>query len=241
MLSSCKLCGSSSPLRRSHVLPEFLYRPTYDTTNTAVYLNLKYGKRSKRQQGIHERLLCEHCEQRFGKWESYFAKLWFHPTLSIRPAELNSNTVTISGIEYDQFKLFHISLIWRSGVSTLGEFADVTLGKHEPKIRNLLLTSDPGEPSDYPFFGIALKDVTTGGFQDELVKLPNVLRIRGHRVYSFVFGGVSWYYFVSSHAGKSSVPYLFDRSGMLTLAVQLCTDDPWVRAMAYHSRSLFRP
>ena len=238
MSLTCKLCGSPSPLRKSHILPEFVYRPTYDATHTAILLDLNHGRRSKRQQGLRERMLCESCEQLFNKWETYFANLWLHPTASHRPTQLNGDTVAISGVDFDQFKLFHLSLIWRSGVSTLGAFANVRLGGQEPKMRKRLLASDPGMPSDYPFFGIALKDPTTGGFQDKLLKVADVARVDGHWVYTLIFGGVMWHYFISSHAGPKNVPVLFDRSGVLTLGVQLWTDNLWVRDMADRSRVL---
>lgn len=228
----CRLCHNCSSLRKSHVLPEFVYRPAYDLSHTAITIDLERGRRTKRQKGYVERMLCGSCEQRFSKWESYFAKLWLHPTDNRRPKILNGDTIVIPGVDYAQFKLFHLSLVWRSGVSTLPAFANVKLGGQEPKLRKLLLASDPGRPEDYPFFGMALKDPDTGGFQDAVLKLPDVSKVKGHHVYTLIFAGVVWHYFISSHAGAGSVEVLFDHSGKLTLGVQLWTENEWVRDMA---------
>jgi hypothetical protein len=50
----------------------------------------------------------------------------------------------INGLDYAMFKLFHLSVLWRAGVSTREEFRNVKLGSHEDVIRQMLLRDDPG-------------------------------------------------------------------------------------------------
>ena len=50
-------------------------------------------------------------------------------------------------VEYEPFKLFHLSVLFRASVSTLPTFADVSLGPHEERLRNLLLARRAG-PED---------------------------------------------------------------------------------------------
>jgi hypothetical protein len=183
-------------------------------------IELDKGKQSKRQKGFTQRQLCDTCEGKFGAWESYFASLWFNPKTRARPTVLSGAIIQIPGLDYARFKLFHLSIIWRAGISSLEIFAAVTLGPHEAKIRQRLLQSDPGTPNDYPFFGIGLRDPSTGGFQDSLIISPSASKVQGHRVYSLCFGGVIWHYFISGHPAGNLVPVYFGLDGLLTLGVQ---------------------
>ena len=232
MLSYCKLCGKFRPLHDSHVLPEFVYRPAYDLSHTAIKLDLDHNKKLKRQRGFTERLLCKDCEIHISRWETYFARIWFDNLNSLRPKMLTNNVVIIARIDYAPFKLFHLSLIWRAGVSSRYEFKNIRLGAQEPKIRKLILAEDPGAPEDYAFFGIALRKPDTKTFQDKLLSAPAASRVNGHWVYTLIFGGVLWHYWVSGHTDGRLVPYIFGRDGKLTLAVQDWTKNIFIRAMA---------
>lgn len=209
-----------------------MYEPTYDDTHTAILVDSARNKRSKRQRGYSEVLLCEECEALFNRWETYFANIWFNPMTRLRPTEVGQSTVNISGIDYSRFKLFHLSIIWRAGVCGLREFSMIRLGGQQEQLRSRLLAADAGEPANYPFCGLALRDPETGGFQDKLVKLLDTIRIDGHYAYTALFGGVLWLYFISKHAGSHNVPRVFDRSGKLRLDVQDWTESLIVRDMA---------
>lgn len=234
---TCALCKQPLPLLRSHVLPEFFYRPTYDPQHTAVLYDLESGKKRKRQQGFTERLLCASCEAHIGRWENYFARVWLHPQFSVRPTTLVGDTVTVPGLDYAQFKLFHMSLIWRAGVSRLKEFEQVDLGTQQETMRALLLADDPGGRDDYPFFGIAMRDPATGGFQDKLLKAFDSSRVNGHWVHVAIFGGVLWHYFTSGHSHGRLVPATFGPAGDLTLGVEDWTANQWVRSLASQIQS----
>lgn len=232
-MKACRLCGDDRPLLDSHILPEFIYRPSYDHRRTAVLLDLRTGRKRKRQKGFTERLLCSVCEGKFSRWETYFANAWFNRAKSQRPPAIsNGGLIQIPDLDYAQFKLFHLSLIWRAGVSRLSAFSNVRLGTQATKLRKRLLESDPGGPSEYPFFGIALRDPTTSGFQDRLVIEPEAARVGGHAVYTFLFGGVLWHYYISGRQSGRLVPVHFGLDGLLTLAVQDWTDNVFVRRFA---------
>jgi hypothetical protein len=231
-IMACKLCLQNKPLSDSHILPEFVYRPTYDRDHTAVLVDLQAMRRGTRQRGFTERLLCADCEQHIGRWESYFASVWLHPNRSVRPKQLIGDLVQIPGLDYWKFKLFHLSLVWRAGVSSRREFDTVRLGPHTEKLRKHLLNDDPGSPFDYSFFGVAQRDGSNNGFQDQILRAFEAARVNGHWVYSAIFGGVVWYYYVSSHSLGQLVPVDFDQTGVLTLGIENWTDNLSVRDMA---------
>jgi hypothetical protein len=155
-----------------------------------------------------------------------------NPATRIRPSTLpTSGVVYIPKLDYATFKLFHLSLIWRAGITAHQAFVNVRLGAQEGKLRKRLLESDPGIPSDYPFNCIALRDAGTGSFQDELIGAPGASRVDGHNIYTLVFGGVVWHYYVSSHKSGHHVPHYFGLDGLLILGVQNWTENPFVREL----------
>jgi len=219
-------------MKDSHILPEFVFRPTYDTSRTAVLIDLEHERRRKMQKGFTERLLCLECEGRINVWETYFSRVWFHRTHRLRPDRLQEKGIVIKGLCYTRFRLFHLSILWRAGISRLSAFQSVRLGSHEGRIRTLLFEEEPGDPDVYPFFGIAQRVPETNKFQDQLLKAPDASRLDGHRVYVFMFGGVMWCYLVSGNLGSFSMPLTFTKDGTLTLAVQDWNEDPYIQELA---------
>lgn len=61
----------------------------------------------------------------------------------------DGNVVFVSGLNYQLFKLFQLSVLRRAGVSSLQFFEKVQLGKHEEVLRKLLLACDPGSAERY--------------------------------------------------------------------------------------------
>jgi hypothetical protein len=219
--TKCRLCEREGTLCDSHILPEFIFRPTYEVeTRAATQVDLERQRVWSTQRGFTERLLCGDCEAKFNRWETYFSRVWYHPTQALRPSTLSSQFVRVSGLDYANFKLFHLSIVWRCGVSKLSFFQQVRLGAHEPKLRKRLLLEDPGTPEQYPMLTLALRDHLTGGFQDTLVTQPRGGRMNGRWFYALTFGGVMWHYLVSEHTQGYAPPFLFGTNGVLTLGVQ---------------------
>jgi hypothetical protein len=176
-------------------------------------------RRGIRRRGFWERLLCLDCERRIGRWESYFADFSFQRGVRPKPVIRGNRLLRVSGLDYRQFKLFHLSILWRSGVSSLGPFKDVRLGGHQERLRTMLLNEDPGPAHTYPLSAIAMCD-DDGGYKDDLVQLPRAGKFKGHHCYSALFGGVFWLYRVSSHSQGWPVPSLLSNDGTLLLAAQ---------------------
>ena len=201
----CRLCGDMNvELRNSHILPEFLYTPIYDEKSRALNISPHLGERdAPLQLGIREPLLCTKCEQHFSKnYEDYAARKIRHlpSTQHNKPGDI----IYVSGVDYQKFKLFQISLLWRASVTSKREFSEVSLGGHEERLRLMLASNSPGEPWEYGC-------VLTGFSGEELnrfIKLPNRHRFEGHIAYSMVCAGLVWTYIVSSHthriAGQAS-------------------------------------
>lgn len=172
---NCKLCGNSSPLKKSHIVPEFVFRPLYDEMHRMHVLSLQEQKpRPFRYKGLRERLLCGECEAKLSKYESY-ASTAFNDKETETPLD---GVVIVKGVDYKQFKLFLLSILWRSSVSSLEFFNDVNLGIHEDKIRKTILNDDPGPSEKYGIVPFALLD--DHKIQADLIVQPSRTKMYGH-------------------------------------------------------------
>ncbi len=203
---NCKLCRNLSPLRNSHVVPEFVFSPLYDEKHRMHVLSLQEQKpRPFEQKGLREKLLCGVCETKFSKYELY-ASTAFNGKETETPLD---SVIIVKDIDYKQFKLFLLSILWRSSVSSLEFFSKVNLGIHEEKIRKMILSDDPGPSEKYGIVPFALID--DHKIQADLIVQPSRTKIYGHVGYRFIFGGFLWAFYVSNHSVPSEVKSLFLR------------------------------
>lgn len=192
----CALCLRDAELRRSHIIPEFLYETLYDEKHRLqVFSVIPDQDNWREQKGLRERLLCDDCEQRLSAWERY-ASLALKGGVSLTYRQEGS-VVFVSGLDYTRFKLFQLSVLWRAGVSTLPFFEKVQLGRHAEALRCLLLKGDPGSQERYGCFMFGLKHGNQA-FTGVIIE-PGKVRLNGHTAYRFVFGGFLWVMLASNH------------------------------------------
>ena len=194
-MPECKLCRNEDTLRNSHVIPEFYYKAIYDKDKKRFYaISSDEEKRPRHhQKGLREKLLCDSCERKLNKWETYFANLLFEKA---KVREEDGRFVVLDA-DYKQVKLHQISIIWRSGISQLDAFKFVKLGPHQEKMRKMILNEDPGDYYQYGcglFINMKYKD-----FTQSILKPPEMTKYNSHRIYTFILGGLLWVYFISSH------------------------------------------
>lgn len=192
----CHLCKNKSELRNSHIIPEFVYKMLYDDKHKFHVLSTQDKRpRPMEQKGIREKLLCGDCEQKLSVFEKY-AREVILGGVEIT-VENKGNLTKISDINYQKFKLFQMSILWRASISSHQMFSRVSLGRHEEIIRKMIHEDDPGNQLDYPclVYGLA----SDKGIQSNLIDQPRKLKIEGHTTYRFVFSGFMWSFYVSSH------------------------------------------
>lgn len=215
---NCALCLQKKPLRNSHIISEFLYESLYDNKNRFHMLSNVPGQRNEiLQKGLREKLLCDDCEQKLGKHEDYASRVLAGRS-QIRPKTSGAVTL-LEGFDYTAFKLFQMSTLWRCGVSRQAAFKQVNLGAHSERLRQMLLADDPGEPWRY---GSLLFTVHLDGEKiDDLMVEPSWSKLDSHRVYRFVFGGMVWITFASSHAPNRFISENFlQRDGTYRMRAQ---------------------
>jgi hypothetical protein len=191
----CALCRKETELKRSHIISEFLYKAMYDEIHRFhVLSSVPDLPDSMSQKGLREKLLCGACETHLSRFEMYARNVLSGGV----PLEYKKEgrVVQVYGVDYAQFKLFQLSILWRSGISTLEMFKKVKLGPHESELRRMLVESDPGLEHTYGCIMFGLVD-DTGNRMDMIVQ-PRKIHIDGHACYRFIFAGFMWVYFVTN-------------------------------------------
>ncbi len=211
----CKLCHTENELKNSHVIPEFLYKSMYDEKHRFFEVSDSENINSViLQKGIRERLLCGECEQLFSKNERYASLLLNGGFELIAIPE--PPVIHFKNIDYEKFKLFALSILWRAGVARHKAFRAVQLGRHENKLRELLLSNQPGRVEEYPF--VLMPVMHEGDVMESLIVSPEKTRVGEHNAYLFIFGGIAWAYLVTSHCPpKVILNASINQSGKLTM------------------------
>lgn len=196
----CALCGSQQPLVESHIIPRFFVKRLRDQHKGHFFQLTTDAATPERtiQDCLKECLLCEPCDSlKLGALDSYASTVLFRDTA--RPTAIGQSTLQFDGIEYGQFKLFLLSLLWRMHAAQSKFFAEVDLGvMHGESIRQALLSSDPLQPTEYPCFLTAVR--IDGVSYEAWILQPDCIRQDGHRWYRIVICGVLFNFAVSSHA-----------------------------------------
>ena len=227
----CKLCGNVKELALSHIIPEFCYKPIYDEKSRGIRLTVDSPRARPIQIGHRELLLCDACEGHINKFEKYFADCWYKDRLI--PKSVPDGGVTITGLDYAPFKLFHLSILWRAHVAAHQDFSTVDLGPfHSEKIRKRLMANDPGPEDEYRIFALALTD-NNGNVLHDRIMCPQRRRLDRHTVYTSFFAGCVWNYVISSHSLDQLPGSCLSSAGNLTLARCKFEDNEFVRGFAH--------
>jgi hypothetical protein len=183
------------------VVPEFLYSELYDAKGRAIGIHGQGHLRRKFiQKGLREKLLCDDCEQFLNeRYEKKFKEYWFdkNPLPEVIPAD----GILLRNIDYNSFKLFHLSILFRCGVARHPTYSDVNLGRHEDILRKMICDVDAGGSGRYPIFAHAVIR-RNNVVESRLISRPIKTRFDGHIMYGIMFGGCMWYYTVSKHGSK---------------------------------------
>lgn len=212
----CRLCLQDKPLQRqSHIVPDFMYRDlmTEDEGFYKVHkpiFSKEYKTSREFRTGEYDSdLLCNDCDNGIinRRYENYSAKVldW----LSGRNTNFQSLKITkergtggvqlsyIEGIDYTKFKLFLLSILWRSSISKRDFFSSVSLGKCEEMIREMLFNEDPRESEDFPCLVVDIgsdEPILRG-----VIEPPKKVKDKGNTSYVFLIAGIIYQFFISKY------------------------------------------
>lgn len=195
-----------------------MYKPLYDPDEHKFHaLTNALKERNRRLQlGIWEYLLCLECEKRLQKNELYVRNLLFEKNVRLR-GNRYKNAFVLYNLDYDRFKLFQLSILWRASVTSRREFKKLNIApRHEQRLRRMIFEGIPGEKYEYGCLLLAIVD--RGKLVQELVMPPEFFKRGGHRFTFMTFGGFIWLFIISSHMDKFT-DYKFSLSKEGTLVV----------------------
>lgn len=181
-----------------------------------------------KQTGAWDRLLCDHCDNAvIGRYEGYFARTW----RTVLPDRPQVEMLELGGLDYQLFKLFHLSVLFKAGVSNRCEFDMVKLGPHTEKLRKMILSGDAGSARVYPIFGVLLTG-DDGSVYNQAISPPVLRRFEGHHYYTFIYCGAEWYFRISSHANSPLDGLAIQPNGALRMLVQRWSESELIRNAA---------
>jgi hypothetical protein len=207
----CKLCQQTQNLCKSHIVPEFAYKPLYDKKGR--YLITSKKDYSINQKGLYECLFCKNCESLFSKYEKILKK-----ELDKMVSKIESQS-PVDRIEYFNFnvnykpiKLSILIILFRMHVSTHKEFNTYNLGPYAEKIRQLIVSENAQNPENYPIlisrFLIESKDFNKHHKDYQSYNIPTKFN-KKHTIQSFAFYGFYFYILISENYIDSDLSSLF--------------------------------
>ncbi len=202
----CKLCGEEKKLcKRSHIIPKFMVKNLFDghKIHKIQSENGKIEQRGVCQAGEFEsNILCQNCDNKIlGTLERYASLIFYDGYSKIieQRKDIDGMKYTyVAELNYVQFKLFLLSILWRSSISSRPIFQEVNLGvAHETKIRQMLLENNPGDQMDYPC--LIMTYLNLDEFPSAIVAQPSQMRVNGGYLYKIMVGGIIFVYWISKH------------------------------------------
>jgi hypothetical protein len=228
--STCPLCLNERELVRSHIIAEATHRHLYDEKHRLLRVSVSDDREMEKkllQSGSWEPLLCAPCDnETLGAFDAYFARVWFeHPRL---PSKLVGDGIMITGLDYAKFKLCHLASLFRAHHAKRGEWSHVDLGGDVEKIRQLLLTGDPGPEDFYAVHCVALRNADGSAANREVFPFFREEGDGPQRIHA-LYGGCHW---VIQAGGKMRLEIHLRPDGSLLVAYREWKDDQIVRGIA---------
>ncbi len=148
-------------------------------------------------KGEYEKLLCKDCEDIFQTKEDYTCKvLSGNMRLTRTPYP---NGIHLQGLNYNLWKLFTHSILWRASVSKREFFTSIKLDrKIEEKLRKMLLVNNPGSPTDFACFTSISRNPELRALQTDIILAPEMLSDDAMKFCRFTMGGMYWFFLVQS-------------------------------------------
>lgn len=209
---NCKLCNEKKKLlRRSHIIPDFMYKGLFDENHFIAPIDLiEFKRRKLLPDGFYDsNILCENCDNKIlGKLESYASiVIWggkskpdYYPKYEGKINQLNQKFLHVTNLDYTKFKLFLLSIIWRASISKHKIFNSVSLGEHEESIRKMIIENNPGSTNDYPVGMFILTQNNRG--PTKMIANPLPIKKDKSLIYHFLINGLVINYKIEGMADK---------------------------------------
>ena len=185
MEGTCKLCGHTAQLVKSHVIPKALHMDTLPEDGLKIYpANQPYGKKSP--TGIYRPFVCQGCENSFGPYDDYGVKF-------VRKYEDGKTGKPLVGdsfehgfivdVDYARLKLWILSMLWRADACDHEFFDKINLGdKWRKTLTASVRRQAPGFDDD---FAVTATLFDEGELGSKMLHPPERTRFMDRNFYKF--------------------------------------------------------
>jgi hypothetical protein len=199
MVGICSLCKKEKKLIRSHIIPEGFYTKTYDEYRRARYASKSREILKYMQKGYWEHLLCKQCDgDIIGSYDKYAIEV-IRDKKHIKEQSY-VNLLKWDNLDYNRFKLFHLSVLWRAHLSKENCRAINLTEEQAEQLRQYILSGKAPDEYEYPLYGLSLFDAFSNVNQcDEIITFGNCyqrLEAPDSKMFVFIYGGIAWHYIV---------------------------------------------
>lgn len=210
----CKLCLSERNLiGKSHILPNFMYKDLFDDGHRMVKFTTQTpnSKRSIPTGDYESDILCADCDNKIiGQLESYASSIFYGGNLPVKIENFvkpdGLEFTQVKGVDYNKFKLFLLSLLWRASISKRDFFKNVNLGPYEEKIRRMIHKSDPGCSEAYPCI---ITSYRKHDLPKEIIAEPKKIRLDNNVGYAFLINGFLYNFKITEN---EKTPWILEAS-----------------------------
>lgn len=222
-IGRCNLCLEEKELVKSHIFPKFMYNNSmFDEKHRLRAVqnkNLFLGKIKYPQTGFWDRdILCKKCDNDIlSYYEDYGSFIlngsknnakWLIPQVTLEKDDENFSFLRLSNVDYNLYKCFLLSLIWRASINKTDAFKKINLGDiHNERIRKMLFSGNGGDDREYEVIVTnvsatepSLANIVTSGLTHRLTS--------GARMVSLYIGGFGYFYSISAVGHRT--PELFN-------------------------------
>ena len=194
-IGKCRLCEQTAELCKSHIVPNFCRKPMLNDKNQVIEYCPATGQKMYLQTLRWARLFCSDCESLLSKYETTFERNWMD---AIPPQLPDLDTIPFQIDDYDQYKLCHLSILWRAAVAGYTDGRPASLGPYEEVLRKMILTGDAGKDGDFFIYGQILVDETRcpRTVITQLVKPQG--RVEGHQIRVMQYAFAEWAFVIGT-------------------------------------------
>jgi hypothetical protein len=216
----CKLCKKEdrSLLKKSHIIPNFMYRELFDDKHRFINAtlndlnNIKYF-----QSGIYEKkILCKKCDNEiFGNLEKYASGVLYNSNSNFKISIEKHKSydgldfLHIKNINYQKFKLFLLSILWRASISKDIFFKEVELGPYEETVRKLLINQNIFQEDVFRITMILFNNNINEEI-DKFISPPRKFKKDLKTIYFFYICKLFYFFEISKNSGLE----IFDKGNL---------------------------
>jgi len=207
----CPLCSTTVDVlhKKSHLIPEWMYKETYDKNHKMVGVELSKEKAKKRQNGFYDQIICKKCETDSQVFDHYASLVLTQRSISssaYKSVDRKNHHVNSKwekhhysiweNLNFLKVQKFVFACLIRTHFSMKRRGKYLLVEKHFQKILELYKNAETLDDISYPI--MVMKYSNIDGIEN-ITYLPFINKKDGHFVIEFASGGYFFWVYVSSH------------------------------------------